>query len=169
MSVRSVRRLERALGVLQLALVGGGCALLAWTVYPERQHGKPVAPPAVMESSAATEAGTGPSLSQLEAIWSRDLRQTLIEPPPKETPKPTPQPPPRPVKLPRLLATFVEHGMAWGVFVTEDGAVRVTAAGAQIGDCVVVAISPGNARLHKRGKEYDVSVPEPPFLARHAH
>jgi len=103
---------------------------------------------------------TGASLSQLEGIWTRDLRQVLIEPKPKVKAKPKPPPPP-PVRLPKLLATFVEKGEAWALFVDENGKQRVSAASEVIDDYRLARVLPGAATLTRGAKSYTVEVNKP--------
>jgi hypothetical protein len=107
-------------------------------------------------ASVAAEPAALASAGELKGIWERDLRQRLIEPEPAPKPKPKPPPPPPPVRLPRLLATFVENGQAWGLFVDQRGNQRVRSAEGRIDDFDIIRIDPGRAQLGRDGKTYDV-------------
>jgi|GEM_PF-3121118 len=98
-------------------------------------------------------------LDKLAGLWKRDLRQTLIEPKPKPKPAPKPPPPPKPPRLPKLLATFVERGSAWGLFVDERGGHRVKRAGATIDGVEIESIGRGSARLRKGNRTFEIGVP----------
>ncbi|MBI4716622.1 MAG: hypothetical protein HY763_02365 [Planctomycetes bacterium] len=116
--------------------------------------------PGAAPAAAAMGAPQSPPLEALASLWTRDWRQTLIEPPPKPAPVPTPPPPPEPIALPRLLATFVEQEQAWGLFVDASGAERVCPAGATINEFSIVAVQEGSATLKKGNQTYDVEVPK---------
>lgn len=98
------------------------------------------------------------TLSQMEGIWTRDLRQVLIEPKPKAKARPKPPPPPPPVRLPKLLATFVERGEAWALFVDKNGKQRVSAASEVIDDYRIARVRPGAATLTHGTKSYTLEV-----------
>jgi hypothetical protein len=92
----------------------------------------------------------------LKGIWERDLRQTLVEPKPTPKKKPKPPPPPPQAKLPKLLATFVEKGEAWGLFVDRQGDQRVRSATGRVDDFDILHIAPGRAQLGREGNTYEI-------------
>jgi hypothetical protein len=142
--------------VAQWVLVG----VAVWVVIsmPLAEHQASV--PNLAEGAEVDVPSSGPgatvSADQLKGIWERRLRQTLIEPKPKPKPKPKPPPPPRPVDLPGLLATFVERGQAWGLFVNKSGEQKVRSTLGRIDDFDIVRISPGRAELGSNGRTYEV-------------
>jgi hypothetical protein len=158
----SPRHVERFLRAAQWALVVGIAWLLIGMVLGSKAQPRPniVAGP-VTEGDAAPSSKSQQDLDQFAGIWKRDLRQTLIEPKPKPKPKPKRKavPPPKPPQLPRLLATFVEHGSAWGLFVDTKGATRVRRSGASIDAFDIASIGRGSARLRRGSHTYEVSVP----------
>lgn len=158
MSSAWLQRMEKACFGIQWVLVG--CVL--WLVLdsafflselpqPQLVGGEAVS----LEEPPSDEEAT---LSQFQSIWTRDLRQQLIKPKLKAKPKPKPPPPPPPVKLPKLVATFVEEGQAWGLFVDNRGAQRVLAATGKIDDFQIARVAPGTAKLTRHGKSYTVNV-----------
>ncbi len=147
-----------ALSVVQWSLV----ALTALTIVhtglaPPRVTIPPLGmadlPPAAREEVPKESAS-----SDLSGIWNRSLRQALIEPkvPDPPPPKATPAPP---VNLPKLSATFVEHGRAWALFVDDKGAARVRTTTEKIGDFTIVEITPGAATIRRDDKTYEVKTP----------
>ena len=156
-----IRQLERLTRALQWTVVTAAALLALDTAFLR----EPLPKPHLVESLATHD--TAPlarsnytTLDELSGIWSRDLRQTLIEPEPKPKPRPKSPPPPVQVTLPRLLATFVEDGKAWGVFVDEKGTQRVRPVGARIDGFNIVNILPSSARLRRGDRTFDVEVPK---------
>jgi hypothetical protein len=136
--------------------------LTAWIAVEPFVRPRSIPRPRLAESDASQIPGSEvPRLGvgDLAGIWKRALRQALIEPkaPEPPPPKPAPPPPPPPV-LPRLSATFVEQGRAWGLFVDEKGSARVRTASDRVGDYLIVGISPGMATLSREEKTYEVRV-----------
>jgi hypothetical protein len=113
---------------------------------------------AVASESTSPTSRNRLSLSDLEGVWTRPLRQTLIEPKPKEVPPEKPAPPPPPIVLPRLVATFVEGGQSWGLFMDDKGSQRVRSASQNIDDFEIASIEPGTAKLKRGEKLYEVRV-----------
>jgi len=103
---------------------------------------------------------TTTSLDDLAAIWSTNLRQTLIEIPKEPAKKAPPVPKAPPLKLPGLKATFVERGQAWGLFIDTDGSQRVRRAGTLIGSFEIVSIASGIATLRRNVHRYEIKVPK---------
>lgn len=136
-------------------------ACAAWILVSTAFLRKPLREPRIVEDSAVSAADLSPeprnSLASLESIWQRNLRQRLVEPEPE--PAPPEPPPPPPVRLPKLLATFVEHGQAWGLFVDEKGGLRVLPAGGEIDGFEVVTLSNEEATLRRGDRTYTVDVP----------
>ena len=158
----TVRQLERLTRVLQWIVVATAALLALDTAFLREPLPKPHLVESLPPSSTAPSATSNhTTLDELAGIWSRDLRQTLIEPEPRPRPKPKPPPAPAQVTLPRLLATFVEDGKAWGVFVDEKGTQRVRPVGARIHDFNIVDIFPGAVRLRRGDRTFDVEVPKP--------
>lgn len=157
----SIRQVERLLRATQWALVVGTVWLLMGMVLGSKTLPRPniIADP-VPDGDAVPSSQSRQNLDQFAGIWKRDLRQTLIEPKPKPKPKPKAAPPPKPPQLPRLLATFVEPGSAWGLFIDTKGATRVRHSGASIGTFEIASIGRGSARLRRGTHTYEVSVPE---------
>ncbi len=155
-----VRHLEALGAVVQWGLVASIVWIVAEAVF---LHGPPEVPQPPSElplkMSGRQDAGRAP-LDAFDAIWSRNLRQTLIERKRKAAPPPKPAPPPPPIRLPKLLATFVESGRSWGLFVDQRGAQRVRSASSRIDGFDIVSVSTGTARLSRGGKTHDVKVPE---------
>lgn len=160
LTYRQMMRVDALGFVLQWFLVGGA----AWTIlalFCIRQS-----PAALLADAGTAESETiavpapVPTDAELEVIWQRDLRQALLDPPPPKAPEPTkPPPPPPPVKLPRLVATFVEGSLAWGWFVQLDGKSRLRTVADQIDGLEIVAIRPGEATLRRGGRTHEVEVP----------
>lgn len=165
MRALSPRHVERFLRAAQWALVVGIAWLLMGMVLGSKALPRPniVAGPAT-DGDATPSFQSQHDLDQFAGIWKRDLRQTLIEPKPKPKPKPKAVPPPKPPQLPRLLATFVEHGSAWGLFVDTKGGTRVRRSGASIDAFDIASIGRGSARLRRGSHTYEVSVP----VSKHA-
>jgi len=154
-----IRQLEASCFVMQWIIVGYAL-WIGLGILGLREH--PSLPDLGRESAGVPAPGPSASrrpLDELAGIWKRDLRQTLIDPPPKETPKPKPPPAPPPIELPRLLATFNEEGRSWGLFVDKHGAHRVHTTSQQIDGFDIVAVLPGAAELKRDDKQYQVSVP----------
>lgn len=157
----AVKQVNAGLGVVQWGLAVGAICLIVDTIAlrPPLQRPQLTSADGVAASSAqATQSG--PSLNSLKSIWQRDLRQTLIKPPPVARPKPKAPPPPPPVHLPKLRATFVERARSWGIFVDQRGRVRVRAAGGRIDDFEIVSINADIARLRRGGDTHEVAVPK---------
>jgi hypothetical protein len=112
------------------------------------------------------------TLSDMEAVWGRPLRQTLHDPKPKEVVTEKAPPPPPQIPLPRLLATFVERGQSRALFLDQKGSQRVRGETQSIEDCEIVAISPGAVELVRKGKPHRVTIadkktePEPRTQSR---
>jgi hypothetical protein len=109
---------------------------------------------------AGSEPTVEPSMAGLkesDRVWSRPLRQALIEP--KAKPPPPSSPPPPPPALPRLAATFVERGRSWGLFVDPGGVQRVRRGGERIGEVEILEVSPGAARLKREQQTFELRVP----------
>lgn len=161
MRALSPRNVERFMRATQWALIIGILWLLMGMVLGAKTLPRPnIVAELLPGGDAVRSSRSQQDLDQLAGIWKRDLRQTLIEPKPK--PKPKPQaapPPPKPPKLPRLLATFVERGSAWGLFVDTKGATRVRQSGASIDAFDIASIGRGSARLRRGSHTYEVSVP----------
>ena len=157
-----LHRVESLGFVAQWVLVG--CA--TWNLLQAGSPGPNPATPRLTARTGEEPAPTRPPASltaaQLQEIWERDLRQTLIEPQPKKAPEPKPPPAPPPVKLPTLVATFVENGKAWGLFVEKSGSHRVRAASHRTDGFDILQITPGAARLRRGHRTYDVYVPMRP-------
>jgi len=157
----AARQVNAGLGTLQWILTAGAVYLAVDTTLLRPPLPRPrltAADQAAIDESGPAEVG--PSLDSLESIWRRDLRQTLVEPPPVATPKPQAPPPPPPVRLPQLRATFVERARAWGIFVDDHGQVRVRAAGGRIDDFEIVSIDAHVALLRRGGETHEVAVPK---------
>ena len=156
----SIRQVERFLRATQWTLVAGTAWLLMSMVLGSKTLPRPnIVAESVPDGDAAPSSHSRQDLDEFAGIWKRDLRQTLIEPKPKPKPKPKAAPPPKPPKLPRLLATFVERGSAWGLFIDTKGATRVRHSGASIGTFDIASIGRGSARLRRGSSTYEVSVP----------
>ena len=157
----SIRQVERFLRATQWTLVAGIAWLLMGMVLGSRTLPRPnIVAAQVTDGDAAPSSQSQQDLDQFAGIWKRDLRQTLIEPKPKPKPKPKAvPPPPKPPQLPRLLATFVEQGSAWGLFVDTKGATRVRRNGASIDAFDIASIGRGSARLRRGSHTYEISVP----------
>jgi hypothetical protein len=65
------------------------------------------------------------------------------------------------VALPKLLATFVEDGQAWGLFVESGGSQRVRAVAGAVDGFTIVSIAPGRATVEKAGQTYELEIPRP--------
>ena len=160
MGALSPRHVERFIHAAQWALVVGIAWLLMGMMWGSNTLPRPdIVAALVTDEDAVPSAQSQQDLDQFAGIWKRDLRQTLIEPKPKPKPKPKAVPPPKPPQLPRLLATFVEHGSAWGLFVDTKGATRVRRIGASIDAFDIASIGRGSARLRRGSHTYEVSVP----------
>ena len=159
MTLVQLRRLESTCFTIQWIIVGCATWLVLGSIFFHERLSIPNLGVGSTASSISQSATSRSSVQTLENIWRRDLRQTLLEPPPKDKPKPKPPPPPKPVRLPRLLATFVEKEQAWGLFVDQRGSQRVRSASGRVDDFVIVGVSPGTAKLSRGGKTYEVKVP----------
>ena len=152
-----IRHLDGVGFVIQWILVGAAVWVgLSIPLLRER--------PAMPDLASASTAHTVPaepmslrSAGDLKGIWERDLRQTLVQPKPAPTKKPKPSPPPPQVKLPKLLATFVEKGEAWGLFENRRGEQRVRSATGRVDDFDILRIAPGRAELGRDGNRYEVT------------
>jgi len=168
MKVVRVGSVDTALSAVSWVLVGGAVWLGVGEVF---RRDRPPAP-AVRERASLASAPEAEQatvrLERLERLWSRDLRQTLIEPAPEPVPEPPPAAAAAPVRLPRLAATFVESGRSWGLFVEVDGAIRVRTASGKIGEFRIVEVVSGAATLRLGSREFEVRVPtrEEPGTAR---
>jgi hypothetical protein len=157
----TIRRLQKLLGMLQYALIAGAfCIIVDAVVFAE-----PAVMPrevSVLQESMAEARTDGPAiLEDYSSLWHRSLRQTLIEPEPVEEPKvkpPEPKPD-KPIRLPRLLATFVEQERSWGLFQSEKGNHCIRGEAARIDGFDIVKIAPGTAALKKDGKIHEVKIP----------
>ena len=158
----TIRQLECLIHALQWIVVATAALLALDTMFLR----EPIPKPHLVESLSTPDyvplaTSNHTTLDELASIWSRDLRQTLIKPEPKPKPRPKPPPPPAQVTLPKLAATFVEDGKAWGVFVDQKGATHVRPVGGRIQDFNIVNILPGSASLRREDKTFDVEVPRP--------
>ena len=156
----NIRRLERLCCAGQWGFAAGTLFVLILAVLSLGPAPEPAIAAVGPVEGPANTGSADVTLSDLSTIWKRDLRQRLIEPKaaPKPKPKPPPPPPP-PVNLPKLLATFVERGQSWGLFVNKSGQQRVRAAGGQIDDFAIESVTPGGARLSRKGKSFAVTAP----------
>ena len=160
MTPRQTQRITRCCTAFEwLFLLGAACFVVRTVAFQ-----KPLRAPRPMIASSDEgsdrEVFTAPSLDDFASIWKRDLRQTLIEPKPKAKPKP---PAPRtapPVRLPKLLATFIENGRSWGIFVDAQGVQRVRGASGKIDDFQILRIVPGGVHLRRAGKLHEITVPK---------
>jgi hypothetical protein len=157
----TIHRMQKLLGVLQYVLITGAlCIIVDAVIFAE-----PVVMPrevSVLQESMAEARTDGPArLEDYSSLWRRSLRQTLIEPEPVEKPKVKPPEPKlsKPIRLPRLLATFVEQERSWGLFQSQKGNRCVRGEAARIDGFDIVKISPGTAALKKDGKIHEVKVP----------
>lgn len=139
----------------------GLCA--GWLIIEPFVMGRPL-PPTALETEGVSSSSPLPttrnplSLNEFEGVWTRPLQQSLIEPKPKEVPPEKPLPPPPPVSLPRLVATFVEGGQSWGLFLDDRGNQRVRSATQVIDDFAIASIEPGRAMLTRGERHYEVNV-----------
>jgi hypothetical protein len=160
MSPMRLRQWELGLRFVQWTL----CAGIIWVCLGATLLRRPLpkAKPTDVASGQLPQARGSPAvaLEDLKSIWERDLRQELHPPKPKEEPKPLPAPAPPAVKLPRLQATFVEAGQAWGLFSDASGNQRVRTAGERIDEFEIVGIRPGDCTLRKGEQAYELRVPE---------
>jgi hypothetical protein len=137
MSVRQIRFLFRLSAGLLLAL---SAALVTWAI---------VAPVQLPDTSTATPrqaahepivnevAGNGPNES--EAVFERQFRRPLFDPPPK-TPEPVVEKPPTPPPV-RLVATMPEPGGGHAMLADMKGAISVRRVGQEMiagGSSVVI-------------------------------
>ena len=139
-------------------LLGAACLWLVVAVLLRGELPEPALAVASELRADVVSAGSDLKLESFDSIWTRQLRQTLIEPKPKPRPKAEPRPPAPKVKLPKLVATFVEDGRSWGLFIDAKGGLRVRSAGQTIDDFTVVVVTPAQATLERYKKSYKVSV-----------
>ncbi len=160
MTPRQTQRITRCCTVFEWLFLLGA----AWFVVRAAAFQKPLRAPRPMVASSDAgldqEMLTVPPLDNFASVWKRDLRQTLIDPKPKAKPKrPAPRAAP-PVRLPKLLATFVEDGRSWGIFVDAQGVQRVRGAHGKIDDFQILRVVPGGVQLRRAGKLYEIAVPK---------
>ncbi len=156
-----IRRLATLAKASQLVLVLATLSCGARVIFFRSEPAKADLAQVDSQNAPTSSGHSIPALDSFAAIWQRDLRQPLIDPEPVEAPRAKPPPPPPPVKLPRLIATFVEHGQSWGLFSDVKGAQRVRRTGGQIGSFQIVSITPGSASLRQGANTYEVSIPKP--------
>lgn len=158
----SPRKVDFALRATQWTLVAGAVWVLAGMVLGSSSLPRPrFITESIAENAAANSQQAQREIDQFAGIWKRDIRQTLIEPEAKPKPKPKPAPTPKPPKLPRLLATFVEQGNAWALFIGSKGGTRVRRSGTSIDSFDISSVGHGSARLRSGSNTYEVSVPLP--------
>ena len=157
---KHARHIACALRIGQWAAYGLACWLVVDGVFMNASLPSPTFAAPANERRATSEAADGITLEDAAVVWRRDLRQTLIEPPKKEEKPPAEPPPPPPVQLPRLVATFVERGQSWGIFVSSKSGQVVRPESAQLDGFTIVAIRPGEAVLMQRDREYTVEIPK---------
>lgn len=157
----SVRHVDLFLRALQWILIAGAAWVLVGMVLGAKALPRPniiVNPVPAEDATASVESQR--DIDRFAGIWKRDIRQTLIKPKPKHKPKPkAAPPPPKPPKLPKLVATFVEQGSAWALFVDTKGATRVRRSGTSIDAFDIASVGHGSARLRSGSHTYEVSVP----------
>ena len=164
----TVRQVNRVCQAAQVLIV----AIALWVLVDGLLLREPLPKPdlhavAAKITGRTTSAVDMPALEDWSAIWQRDLRQRLIDPPPPPKPEPpAPKPPPNPPALPRLLATFVEHQVAWALFVDSGGRQRVRSVGERIDSFEIARITPGIASLQMGRHTYEVKVPQGPKTGR---
>ena len=165
-----IRLLERVGQVVQWGVLVCAIWVLSKTVFLSKELPQPAMAQPPQTRDIAFAPPTETALEDLSAIWKRDLRQTLIEVKTVAAPQEPEKPKPPPVKLPQLLATFVEQGESWGVFVNRKGERRVRRAGSRIDECDIVAISSGSANLRRSDKDYEITVArKTPAMKRSSH
>lgn len=147
----------RAATVTQYVCVVGAALLVIWTIAaPERGHANaatvPTRPPPDMPAIDAE----APALESFAVLWTRDLQETLIEPKVEPKRPPPPPPPPPPVKLPSLVATFLDRGERWALLRTLDGDHELVRSGAPIDGFIVKEISEQRITLTRSEKDYRV-------------
>lgn len=160
MTHRQLNRIKLAARALSILCIVGTLSVVINAVLIKRPVLPDVSAPRDQEAAHEARGVDIPELSQLSAIWERDLRQTLIEPPKPPAPKAEPPPRPKPVSLPRLVATFVEQGQAWGIFTGLGKGTRVLPVGAQFGSFEIIRIDTGSAKLRTGGRDYEIEVPK---------
>lgn len=158
---QTISRMERMLPVATALLLAGAAftAIRAMATSP-----KPPVVNAAINRPQPPQETTAQSprltMAELSDIWSRDLQQALIPPPPPPKPEPKPAPPPKPPPvLPRLLATFVETDRAWGLFSSSKSGQSVRSVAGEIDGFQVVEIGEGRATLRHATRTWNVEVP----------
>jgi hypothetical protein len=157
-----IQLVKRLLGPAEVALLLASLLALVGLLVRRGPATAAALPDRPVEGDSASSSSELPPIEEFAAIWERDFRQVLIEPPPKPPAKPEPPPPPpAPVKLPKLVATFIEQDGSWAVFVDGKEGMRVRGPAERIDEFEVVEITPGAARLRKGGTDYEVKVAKP--------
>ncbi len=94
-------------------------------------------------------------LSDLAAIWQRDLRQPVVDPPAEK-----PQQRKKVERLAiQLLGTAVEADQQYGIFRLSNNRTVVRAVGEEVEGFEVIQISRGRARLRNGQRECKLTVP----------
>lgn len=162
LGLQSQRRIEKLLMAIQVIAIGGAVSLCVVALFIPPTFASPIDNSKNPIGQVLSDA-PAVTLDQLSSLWERDLRQRLIDPPPK--PKPVSKvviPKPENVTLPKLQATFVEDKLTWGLFVDSKGVSRVLAAGSSVDQFEIVRITTGKAELRRGTKAYDVKIPKSP-------
>lgn len=159
MSLCAQRWLERALLAVQWCLLLAAVMIIARGLTSRSGIPSDAAQAERIAAHSVASASVTAERPELRSIWKLDLRQDLLPPKPKPAPDPPPPPPsPPPLKLPRLLATFVEGGRAWAVLLETSGTQRVRAVGDNVELFEIAVINPGACTLRHADKTYELQV-----------
>lgn len=159
MTHRKLRRVKLATQVMTWLMAIAAIGVLVLGILLRAPVATDVQSPKESQAGSVAPQSTLPAVQSFASIWKRDLRQQLIKPQAEEVEKVEVTPPPPPVSLPKLHATFVEHGRSFGLFAGSRGSIRVRPEGATIDTFEILSISPGSAQLRKRGESYTIRIP----------
>lgn len=118
----------------------------------------PVSPMRVQPAAATRPASSSQALEAYAAIWQRNWKQPLVDPPPPPVPK-VEAPKPPPALRVKLVGTMIENGTAYGVFLDESKQLKIKAVHETIDGFRIAGIERGKAQLVQGERKVWLEVP----------